>query len=154
MPQVDRNWQFIAPNLKETKSTILVNTFKETITALENQLGNEINAWNWGKVHTLEHPHPLGNVTVLKKYFNIGPFPMKGAREVIDNRGYLYDNTGLYKITAGPSTRRIIDFSDIENSISILPKQYNWLSFEIGKYLGIWTFGLWQFICNGRSWFY
>ena len=109
------------PNLKETKSTILVNTFKETITALENQLGNEINAWNWGKVHTLEHPHPLGNVTVLKKYFNIGPFPMKGAREVIDNRGYLYDNTGLYKITAGPSTRRIIDFSDIENSISILP---------------------------------
>ena len=35
---------------------------------------------------------------------------MKGAREVIDNRIFEYDDTGLYKIIAGPSTRRIIDF--------------------------------------------
>ena len=27
----------------------------------------------------------------------------------------------VYKITAGPSTRRVIDFSDIENSLGILP---------------------------------
>ncbi|REE80675.1 penicillin amidase [Lutibacter oceani] len=108
-------------NLKETKTAILSKSYKEAITALENQLGSEINTWNWGKVHTLEHAHPLGTVAALKEYFNVGPFSMKGAREVIDNRGYLYDNSGLYKITAGPSTRRIIDFSDIENSISILP---------------------------------
>ncbi|SNR71574.1 penicillin acylase family protein [Lutibacter flavus] len=106
---------------KETKTAILSKSLTETVSMLENQLGDEINDWNWGKVHTLEHEHPLGSVAALKDYFNVGPFPMKGAREVIDNRGYLYDNSGLYKITAGPSTRRIIDFSDIENSISILP---------------------------------
>jgi penicillin amidase len=108
-------------NKKETRTTILSKSFTETVSMLENQLGDEINNWNWGKVHTLEHAHPLGSVASLKDYFNVGPFPMKGAHEVIDNRGYLYDNSGLYKITAGPSTRRIIDFSDIENSISILP---------------------------------
>lgn len=27
----------------------------------------------------------------------------------------------LYKVHAGPSTRRVIDFSNIENSVSILP---------------------------------
>jgi penicillin amidase len=27
----------------------------------------------------------------------------------------------MYRIVAGPSTRRVIDFSDIENSVSILP---------------------------------
>ncbi|MDO9275777.1 MAG: penicillin acylase family protein, partial [Lutibacter sp.] len=80
-----------------------------------------IKAWNWGKVHTLEHPHPLGKVAALKNYFNVGPFPIKGAREVIDNRGYDFTDSGLYAVNAGPSTRRIIDFSDIENSISILP---------------------------------
>jgi penicillin amidase len=32
-----------------------------------------------------------------------------------------YDSTGFYKVNSGPSTRRIIDFSDVENSISILP---------------------------------
>ena len=107
--------------IKETKKDILVKSFKEAITSLESQLGNNLDSWIWGKVHTVEHPHPLGTIASLKKYFNVGPFSMKGAREVIDNQGYLYDDTGLYKITAGPSTRRVIDFSDIENSISILP---------------------------------
>lgn len=106
---------------KESKKEILLKSFKETITSLEKQLGDDINNWKWGKVHTLEHQHPLGTIAILRNYFNVGPFSMKGAREVIDNRGYLFNNSGIYKITMGPSTRRIIDFSDIENSISILP---------------------------------
>jgi len=109
------------PEIKETKKEILSKALVETVAFLENQLGSDISGWNWGKVHTLEHKHPLGTVESLKDYFNIGPFPIKGAREVIDNRGYSYNETGLYSVTAGPSTRRIIDFSDIENSLSILP---------------------------------
>jgi len=107
--------------IKETKKEILSKSLIETVAFLENQLGSDISGWNWGKVHTLEYKHPLGTVESLKGYFNVGPFPIKGAREVIDNRGYSYNEPGLYKVTAGPSTRRIIDFSDIENSISILP---------------------------------
>lgn len=108
-------------NIKETKKEILTASFTQAINSLEKQLGDNIMLWNWGKVHTLEHPHPIGTISYLKKYFNVGPFPMNGAREVIDNRGFEYNDSGIYKITAGPSTRRIIDFSDIENSISILP---------------------------------
>ncbi|NOR28831.1 MAG: penicillin acylase family protein [Lutibacter sp.] len=105
----------------ETKKDILSKSLVETVASLENQLGNDITSWNWGKVHTLEHPHPLGTVASLKDYFNVGPFPINGAREVINNRGYEYNDSGLYKVNAGPSTRRIIDFSDIENSLSVLP---------------------------------
>jgi penicillin amidase len=105
----------------EDKKAILSSALIETVASLENQLGSDMTTWNWGKVHTLEHSHPLGTIDALKSYFNVGPFPINGAREVINNRGYEYDNTGLYKVTAGPSTRRVIDFSDIENSISILP---------------------------------
>ncbi|OGS72115.1 MAG: penicillin amidase [Flavobacteria bacterium RIFCSPLOWO2_12_FULL_35_11] len=108
-------------NKTETKKEILSKSLAEAVASLEKQLGSDIKAWNWGKVHTLEHPHPLGKVAALKNYFNVGPFPIKGAREVIDNRGYDYTDSGLYNVNAGPSTRRIIDFSDIENSISILP---------------------------------
>ncbi|KAG1648085.1 hypothetical protein GQR58_030101 [Nymphon striatum] len=32
-----------------------------------------------------------------------------------------YSESGEYKVTGGPSTRRVIDFSDIENSMSIIP---------------------------------
>jgi len=109
------------PEIIETKKDILSKSLVESVTALENQLGNDIKEWVWGKVHTLEHPHPLGSIAFLRKYFNVGPFSVKGAREVIDNRGYHLNDTGLYQVYSGPSTRRIIDFSDVENSISILP---------------------------------
>ncbi|PHS51666.1 MAG: penicillin acylase family protein [Lutibacter sp.] len=105
----------------ETKKEILSKSFVEAVASLEKQLGNEIKDWNWGKVHTLEHQHPLGTDNSLKNYFNVGPFPINGAREVINNRGFKYDGSGLYNVNSGPSTRRIIDFSDIENSSSILP---------------------------------
>jgi len=115
-------WDDISTTNKiETKRNILSKSLIETVASLEKQLGKDIKTWNWGKVHTLEHPHPLGTIAALKGYFNIGPFPINGAREVINNRGYEYNDSGLYKVDAGPSTRRIIDFSDVENSISILP---------------------------------
>jgi len=105
----------------ETKKNILSQSLVETVKNLETQFGSDIKDWVWGEVHTLEHSHPLGTVEILRKYFNVGPFPIKGGREVIDNRGYSFNESGIYNVKAGPSTRRIIDFSDIENSISILP---------------------------------
>ncbi len=115
-------WDNIAtPNKIETKKEILSKSLIEAVAFLEKQLGNNIKDWNWGKVHTLEHQHPLGTIAFLKKYFNVGPFPINGAREVINNRDYYYTNSGLYNVHSGPSTRRIVDFSDVENSISILP---------------------------------
>ncbi len=105
----------------ETKKDILSKSLIETVAALEEQLGADMKDWTWEKVHTLEHNHPLGTVASLRKYFNVGPFPIKGAREVIDNRGYYLNDAGIYNVKSGPSTRRIIDFSDVENSMSILP---------------------------------
>ena len=105
----------------ETREDILLKSFKQTVQLLKTQLGDAINKWHWGKVQTLEHKHPLGTISYLKKYFNVGPFPINGANAVINNRNFNYDATGLYPVEGGPSTRRIIDFSDVENSISILP---------------------------------
>lgn len=105
----------------ETKKDIVNTSFMEAIASLEADFGGKMTNWNWGKVHTLEHGHPMGQVEALRSFFNVGPFPVGGAREVINNLGFPYDESGLYKVNAGPSTRRIIDFSDVENSISILP---------------------------------
>lgn len=106
---------------KETRTTILNKSFHEAIAALEKQLGNNLNDWTWNKVHTLEHPHPLGQIAVLKKIFNVGPFEVPGSNEVINNLMFDFTDTGKYNVKGGPSTRRVIDFSDIENSMSILP---------------------------------
>lgn len=108
-------------NKKETRQEILTKSFKETITELEKQLGNDISKWTWNKVHTLEHQHPIGKVKTLAPFFNVGKFEVAGSNEVINNLMFGFSNNGKYEVKAGPSTRRIIDFSDVENSVSILP---------------------------------
>jgi len=108
-------------NRKESRSEILNKSFREAITALENQLGKDVNSWTWNRVHTLEHQHPLGQVAALRSVFNVGPFEVPGCTEVINNLFFSFVDDGLYQVKGGPSTRRVIDFSDIENSMSILP---------------------------------
>ena len=108
-------------NKKETRAEILIKSFHESIAVLENQLGKELNSWTWERVHTLEHQHPLGKVAALRGIFNIGPFNVPGSTEVINNLFFDFTDSGEYAVKGGPSTRRVVDFSDIENSMSILP---------------------------------
>ncbi|MEQ5792417.1 penicillin acylase family protein [Muricauda sp. NFXS6] len=109
------------PDVVETRQDIVMMSFAQTWESLVNDFGEDTSQWTWDKVHTIEHQHPFGQVASLREYFNVGPFPIEGTREVINNLSFPYDTTGFYKVSSGPSTRRIIDFSDVENSISILP---------------------------------
>ncbi|MGO4771668.1 penicillin acylase family protein [Flavobacterium sp. W22_SRS_FK3] len=108
-------------DIKETRNQIVSKSFHEAITALKKQLGNSVYGWTWDKVHTVEHEHPLGKVAALRRLFNVGPFGAPGSNEVINNQFFGYNAEGKYYVKGGPSTRRIVDFSDIENSWSVLP---------------------------------
>ncbi|PWG04090.1 penicillin acylase family protein [Polaribacter aquimarinus] len=106
----------------ETKEEVINTSFKNTISFLQNQLGENIDNWTWNRVISIEYEHAIGKAGgLLRKLFNVGPFETIGGNEVINNQIFKLDSTGVYKVTAGPSTRRVIDFSDIENSVSILP---------------------------------
>ena len=108
-------------NKKETQSEILTQSFKKAVASLENQLGSDSNQWKWEKVHKVEFQHPIGKVKMFSKFFNVGPFGISGTNEVIDNQMFTYTDDAETMVKGGPSTRRIIDFSDIENSWSVLP---------------------------------
>lgn len=114
-------WNNITTEQEETKSQIVTASFIQAYESLVNDFGPESGGWTWDKVHTLEHPHPIGQVAALRSFFNVGPYPVSGTREVINNMAFNYDGDGMYEVTAGPSTRRIIDFADIENSLGISP---------------------------------
>ena len=108
-------------NNKETQSEILTKSFKAAIASLENQLGTDIKRWHWKKVHKIEFQHPIGKVKLFSKFFNVGSFSIAGTNEVINNQLFIYTDDAEIQVKGGPSTRRIIDFSDIENSWSVLP---------------------------------
>jgi penicillin amidase len=106
----------------ENREEIMLSSFKNAIEFLENQLGSTIDLWFWKRVISVEHEHVIGKAGgILRSFFNVGPFKTIGGNEVINNQIFKLDSTGIYKITAGPSTRRIIDFSDVENSLAIIP---------------------------------
>lgn len=105
----------------ETKKDIVNASFIRAWGNLKNNFGKDPLGWTWGRAHTLEHGHPIGQIAALRPFFNVGPFPVTGTREVINNMAFPYTEDGLNKVSSGPSARRVIDFSDIENSMSILP---------------------------------
>ncbi|MHC9089545.1 penicillin acylase family protein [Tenacibaculum sp. IMCC1] len=106
----------------ETRNEIITTAFQKSITFLQNQLGENVENWTWNRVISVEYEHAIGKAGgLLRKLFNVGPYETIGGNEVINNQIFKLDSTGVYRIHAGPSTRRVIDFSDVENSIAILP---------------------------------
>ena len=108
-------------NKVETRAEIISKSFGEAVTSLEMQLGRNVNAWTWNRAHTLEMQHPIGKVKLFKRFFNVAPMGIAGSCEVLNNMIFTYSDNPVNEVKAGPSTRRVIDFSDIENSVSILP---------------------------------
>ncbi len=106
----------------ETRKDVVQMSFKSSISFLQNQLGENVDDWTWNRVLSVEYEHAIGKAGgLLRKLFNVGPFETIGGNEVINNQIFKLDSTGYYKVNAGPSTRRIIDFSDVENSLAIIP---------------------------------
>ncbi len=105
----------------ETRKAVFTDAFDRTIRDLETQLGPNIEEWTWNRVHFISHIHPIGRKEPFDKLFNVGPFPVKGGNEVINNIGFFMNKEGSYTAVFGPSMRIIIDFADIENSVSVIP---------------------------------
>ncbi|UCE93159.1 MAG: penicillin acylase family protein, partial [Flavobacteriaceae bacterium] len=107
--------------VKELKDEIITKSFHQAIESLEDQFGDDTSDWNWSKALSVEHKHAFDKSATLRSYFNVGPFKTNGGLEVINNQLFKLNAEGVYQVHAGPSTRRIIDFSDVENAKSILP---------------------------------
>jgi penicillin amidase len=105
----------------ESRSEIVNATFVATIKELKSLLGEDFKTWKWARAHTIEHGHPIGTQEPFDQLFNVGPLPLAGGHEVINNTAFSQRPTGLYKIGHGPSRRAIIDFADLEHGQTILP---------------------------------
>ena len=105
----------------ETRNIIFNQSFDIAVMELKNQLGNDLSMWKWGRVHYVEHPHPLAVVKLFAKIFNVGPIPINGGEEVLNNVGFKLTPTGTYRSVYGPAIRRIIDYSDVAHSFNVQP---------------------------------
>ncbi len=104
-------WDNRATPTVETRKDQLKVAWNATWKHLRETLGTDPALWTWGKSHTLTHVHPLGRQKPLDRLFNVGPFEVPGGRETPNNM-----SRGIgpipWAVVSGPSTRRLIDFSD------------------------------------------
>lgn len=105
----------------ESFSDVVAQSFKETVNDLSNQFGDEVEAWNWGKIHTFTVNHPLGVVSALDKalQLNKGPFEVGGSYHTVCPYSYPYTN--LFKTNHGASHRHIFDTQNWDVSKTVIP---------------------------------
>jgi penicillin amidase len=106
---------------KETRRMIFAHSYDQTIKALTRQLGPDMSNWQWGRLHTLEHRHLFGLRKPLDLLFNVGPFAAMGGNETIVNTGFKLSSEGRFPVLFGPTMRMVIDFADLDNSLSVNP---------------------------------
>ncbi len=113
-------WDNITTKQVETREQLIVSAWQQSVTFLAKKYGDNLKQWTWENEASVVYEHPLGQQAPLNRIFNVGPFPISQGMETINNLRLKEEGDNL-KVTMGPSTRRIIDFADIENSWGILP---------------------------------
>lgn len=114
-------WDDVNTETEETQAEIIQKAFEVACAVLKEKLGADIENWRWSDVHTVLHKHPMGDLPVLKNLFNVGPFPIAGGEEVINKQSFWLNYQPEYVVKSGPAMRILIDYSDVENSVSINP---------------------------------
>ena len=108
-------------NKIETLDEILKQSFINGIHDIERVAGHNINNWEWGRVHYLTHKHKIGSKKILDWIFglNVGPY-LSGGSDKSPNAGS-YSFSDPYTQTAGASMRRVVDFSNLNETQQIIP---------------------------------
>ncbi len=104
----------------ETRNQAVITAFKQAVKVIKEKLGENVEKWQWGKVHSVEYAHPLGEQKPMNLILNIGPFAAPGASDVINNF-FAGGTDDEYKVFVGPSPRRLIDYGDLSKSYAALP---------------------------------
>ena len=113
-------FDYISTDEIESRDVIIRNSFISAIEYLEQEFGNEIKSWQWGKVHKVTFNHFFhGGSSLLDEILDIGPFSIGGDGTTIFNAEYYF--TSPYENKLGPSMRYIYDFSKPDEFEFILP---------------------------------
>ncbi|TYP94902.1 penicillin amidase [Fodinibius salinus] len=152
-------------NKIEDHADLIIQSMQETTTFLTQRLGSEPFEWRWGQLHTISLKPPLlGRAAekedasetlqlVVNNLLSKGPYPTEGHGLSINNGEYNWNDP--YQMILGPSIRRVVDFSDLSRTRSIMPtgQSGNPLSQFYGDQTESWLNGQYKFVYQDSSFF-
>lgn len=122
-------WNQRGANQRTDRDAIVRQAWGKSLAHLRETFGKDPASWQWGKAHTLTHGHPLGVKKPLNLLFNVGPFAAPGSHEVPNNLSAKI-GPAPWPVTYGPSTRRVVDFADAGQAVSINPVGQSGVPFD------------------------
>lgn len=122
-------WNLRGGHDRTDRTAIVRQAWQRSLAHLSELYGNDPADWQWGKAHTLTHNHPLGQQKPLNLLFNVGPFAAPGTHEVPNNLSAKI-GTAPWPVNYGPSTRRLIDFADAGQALTINPVGQSGVPFD------------------------
>jgi penicillin G amidase len=102
----------------KSRQELVAASIREACEELGKRLGDDMELWQWGKIHRLTLNHPLGRIKLLRPLLSSGPFPSPGDGTTI-NMGF-YRHSNPYEHTVGASLRFVIDVGGWQQSGFIL----------------------------------
>jgi len=108
-------------NKVEELGEILRRSFSSGVEEIVEHVGLNTANWQWGRAHSITHKHELGKFSTLNWIFNlnVGSYPSGGSDKSPNAGGYSFNDP--YKQIAGASMRRVVDFSNLNETQFILP---------------------------------
>jgi len=116
----DSSWFDIVstPDKKETLANLIVQAALRTKAELSKKLGNDMDAWEWGKVHQIVYINPIRRKGLGKEWLGGGSHPMGGAGETLHRALYGFHKHAEIKITA--AMRMVADLADTEKVLAVI----------------------------------
>lgn len=107
------------PTLDGRQSAI-EHAWARTLSQLSEERGNNPLRWQWGKAASLQHKHPLADRIPFAGGLSSDQVAISGTTGSLNNM--VFNRGGEhYQVTAGPSTRRLINLADPASSLGINP---------------------------------
>ena len=117
-----RWWDDTTTPAVETREDILLRSINEAVAWLNEHLGDNMDAWQWGKLHTATFSSsPLGEsgIALIESIVNRGPFPVDGGSDLVNATNWSWDEPAA--VRSHPSMRMIVDLSDFDASRWVIP---------------------------------
>jgi len=106
---------------QETFDNLVVDSFKQAVEWLEQNLNEDADNWQWGKIHKIAINHPLGTVKILDRIFNLnrGPYQVGGSYHTVSPLAYSYRRP--FEVIHGASQRHIFQPSNWAENYVVIP---------------------------------
>ncbi|MEO1287114.1 MAG: penicillin acylase family protein [Chloroflexota bacterium] len=115
-------WDNISTDEIEGRDAIVQMAFASAYADVQEVLGDNRDEWRWGALHTatfVSNPLGLSGIGLIEDTVNITSVETSGGTAIVNATSWSHtSNTGV-TVSALPSMRMILDFSDYSNNVSI-----------------------------------